>query len=135
MKVNGNTTEGYIDFGSQCTLIRRRDAVEMGIIWSVDKLPVMRGLGNYTVVPIGMASVEIEIDNITEKVNSYIVEDGVIKYPVLIGHSFTEKPGIVIIKTSDSLTVKKDKVTKIHLFLKEEIRVQSIQMTTIQVFF
>lgn len=81
-----------------------------------------------------MASVEIEIDNITEKVNSYIVEDGVIKYPVLIGHSFTEKPGIVIIKTSDSLTVKKYKVLKIHLFLKEEIRVQSIQMTTIPVF-
>lgn len=51
LKVNGNTTEGYIDLSSQCTLIQRGDAVKMGIIWSVNKLPVMRGLGNYTVVP------------------------------------------------------------------------------------
>ncbi|KAL0902042.1 hypothetical protein ABMA27_000009 [Loxostege sticticalis] len=133
LKVNGNNTEGYIDLGSQCTLMQRNEAIRMGIIWSVGELPVMRGLGNNIVMPIGTANVEIEIHNITEKVDIYIVEDGIIKYPVLIGHSFTEKPGIVIIKTTDSLTFKRENPIKIHLFLKQEVQIQPYQMITIPV--
>lgn len=132
--VNGKNTKGYIDLGSQCTLIQRSEAVNLGINWSSDSLPAMRGLGNNVVMPIGLAEIEININDIVERVNAYIVEDSVIKYPVLVGHSFTEKPGIIIVKTSDSLTFKRESTLKLKLYLKEVVQLQPSQIITIPIY-
>ncbi|PZC74519.1 hypothetical protein B5X24_HaOG207708 [Helicoverpa armigera] len=62
MTVNGQLITGYIDLGSQCTLIRRNDANKLGIIWSYESnLPTMRGIGNNIVLPIGIAVVTLQI--------------------------------------------------------------------------
>lgn len=133
LKINDTMTQGYIDLGSQCTLIQCSEAIRLGITWSTDKLPVMRGLGNNVVVPLGIANVTIGINDIFENVISYIVEDGVIKYPVLVGHSFTEKPGIIITKTTNSLIFEKEDTTKLQLFLNKDIKIQPHQMSVITV--
>lgn len=50
------------------------------------------------VMSIVVVRVESKIQDIVEKVNVFTVKDIVIKNPVLIGHSFTEKPGIIVVK-------------------------------------
>lgn len=67
----------------------------------------MRGIGNSRIMPVGSTTVTIEIGEIVESVEIYIVDDDVIKY-MLVGHSFTEKPRIVIFKTASSLAFKRD---------------------------
>ncbi|XP_037302792.1 uncharacterized protein LOC119193291 [Manduca sexta] len=90
LKLNDQPIHGYVDLGSQCTLLRRSEAERLGIQWSIGRLPTMRGIGNNIVLPLGRATVKVEIQNIIESVDVYIVDDSVIKYSVLIGHSFTE---------------------------------------------
>ncbi|KAF9813157.1 hypothetical protein SFRURICE_015646 [Spodoptera frugiperda] len=63
-----------------------------------------------------------------EEVNAYIVDDRVIKYSVLIGHSFTEKPGIVITKTTHSLIFTRDQSVKLELNLKTDILIPPKEM-------
>lgn len=123
MKVGGITTEGYVDLGRQCTLLQRSEAKRLGINWSVGELPVLRGLGNNVVVPTGITNLEIEINNIAERVDAYIAEDNVIKYPVLIGHSYPEQPGIIITKTTDALIFNREVTSKLRLTLKEDVSV------------
>lgn len=58
----------------------------------------------------------VEVQNIREIIDIFVVEDYVIKYPVLLGHSFTEKPQIVITKTPDKIIFQKvPPHTKVHL--------------------
>ncbi|KAG6462773.1 hypothetical protein O3G_MSEX013458 [Manduca sexta] len=83
----------------------------------------MRGIGNNIVLPLGRATVKVEIQNIIESVDVYIVDDSVIKYSVLIGHSFTEKPGITIIKTSDILRFERTLPPKLKLFLSDDFSI------------
>ncbi|KAL4702749.1 hypothetical protein ACJJTC_013644 [Scirpophaga incertulas] len=93
----------------------------------------MRGIGDNIVIPLGSACIDIEIQNIIEKVNVFIVGDSVIKYPVLIGHSFTEKPGIVITKTTDSLIFKRHCTGKQLLVCRESITIEPGQMSIVSV--
>jgi len=134
LKVNDRSVIGYIDLGSQCTLLRHSRAVSMGITWSVDNLPVMRGIGDNIVVPIGAATATIEICGIVESVDIYIVDDNAIKYDVLIGHSFTEKPGIVITKTTDSLTFERNPPIRCTLRLRDDIVMQPGVLTAVPIY-
>jgi len=86
------------------------------------------------VMQIGSASVTIEIDEIVEPVEIYIVDDDVIKYDILIGHSFTEKPGIVIIKTANSLAFKRDFSSKSSLKVRNDITIQPEVLTVIPIY-
>ncbi|CAB3248007.1 unnamed protein product [Arctia plantaginis] len=134
LKINGNCLTGFVDLGSQCTLMRCSDAQRLGISWEThDRLPVMRGIGNSIVVPLGVTTVNIEIQNIEEQVEVFIVSDEVIKYAVLIGHSFTEKPNIIITKTSEGLIFEKDTVRKVGLMLSDDIKLNPLKMCIAQV--
>lgn len=121
VKLNDKAIQGYVDLGSQCTLIRHSEAVRIGIAWTDINLPTMRGIGNSIVMPLGVSNVKIQIQDIIEEVIAYIVDDSVIKYSILIGHSFTEKPGINIIKTTNSLLFTRDRSVKLHLNLKLDV--------------
>ncbi|KAL4702748.1 hypothetical protein ACJJTC_013643 [Scirpophaga incertulas] len=133
LKLNGTLTQGYVDLGSQCTLLRYSLAKQLNLPLSNENLPVMRGIGDNIVIPLGSACIDIEIQNIIEKVNVFIVGDSVIKYPVLIGHSFTEKPGIVITKTTDSLIFKRHCTGKQLLVCRESITIEPGQMSIVSV--
>lgn len=100
LKLNDKTMQGYVGLSSQCTLLRHSVAKRLGIQWSSKHLPTMRGIGPNVIIPIGKATITIEIQGISEQIEMYAVDDSVIKYKILIGHSFTEKPGITIIKTN-----------------------------------
>lgn len=61
LKINDQPIEGYIDMGSQCSLLQHSEAVRLGIAWSDNNLPVMRGIGGNIVMPMGFATVIMEI--------------------------------------------------------------------------
>ncbi|KAH9631750.1 hypothetical protein HF086_014751, partial [Spodoptera exigua] len=112
-----------------------RDARRLGINWSnsLDLPMMMRGIGNNVVLPVGLATVTIQIQDVLEKVDALIVEGNIIKYPVLIGHSFTERPGIIITKTYDSLIFTRELTNKLHLELVSDTSIRAKEMCLVEV--
>lgn len=77
LKLNGEFIRGYMDLGSQCTLIRHSEAVARGITWTDNNLPTMREIGENIVVPLGSANApsifQRAMNKILSKVNYTIV--------------------------------------------------------------
>ncbi|KAL0812161.1 hypothetical protein ABMA28_009538 [Loxostege sticticalis] len=108
IKINGINTPCQVDLGSQATLIRKTDAHKIGLRWDSVEGPMLRGLGNIPYLPIGKALVTIEVHDIKEEqVEVLVVDDSLINIPVLLGHSFTERPNLRIVKTTSDLQIEK----------------------------
>lgn len=104
ISINGTEIQCHLDLGSECTLIRLTDALNLGIKWKTENLPFLKGLGNVPYQPIGKSLVSMEVKGLVENdVEVLIIEDTLINYPVLLGHSFTERPNIKITKTADNV--------------------------------
>ncbi|CAB3247216.1 unnamed protein product [Arctia plantaginis] len=85
------------------------------------ELPVLRGIGANLIQPLGLVSTIVQVQGIVESVDMYVVEDYVLRHPILLGHSFTEKPQIVITKTPDRIIFHKIPCSKkIHLFCRDD---------------
>ncbi|PZC78253.1 hypothetical protein B5X24_HaOG202325 [Helicoverpa armigera] len=104
IKVNGNPIDCLVDLGSEATVIRESDAKKIGLQWKNVDGPFLRGLGNIPYLPKGSSRVDIEVQGVLEKnIEVFIVDDALISYSVLLGHSFTERPHVQIIKTTTDL--------------------------------
>ncbi|CAB3241848.1 unnamed protein product [Arctia plantaginis] len=122
IKVNDVVLECHLDLGSQCSLIRYTNAksLRLAIVTNVE-LPVLRGIGANLIQPLGLVSTIVQVQGIVESVDMYVVEDYVLRHPILLGHSFTEKPQIVITKTPDRIIFHKIPCSKkIHLFCRDD---------------
>ncbi|KAL4719884.1 hypothetical protein ACJJTC_014821 [Scirpophaga incertulas] len=71
-----------------------------------------------------VANVEVEVQGIKKNIDIFIVEDYVLSYPALLGHSFTELPDIVITKTPDKLIFERIDINKIHLFCNTDVALE-----------
>lgn len=108
VKVNGSTLTAHIDLGSDCTLMRLNDAKNLDVKWQRVDSPVLKGLGNVPYRPIGLARLKIDVQGVVENdVEVLIVDDHMISCPILIGHSYTERPSITITKTPSDLIIKR----------------------------
>lgn len=108
IKINDIPFQCHVDLGSQCSLMRESEAKLLNIKLNTDvELPMLRGIGANLIRPLGLIVTSVEVQTIKETVDIYVVEDYVLNYPVLLGHSFTEKPHIVITKTPDELIFQK----------------------------
>ncbi|KAF9424185.1 hypothetical protein HW555_000578 [Spodoptera exigua] len=125
IKVNGLHTPCQVDLGSQATLIRKMDADKLGLVYESVQGPMLRGLGNIPYLPIGKVFVCIEIQDVKEEqVEAYIVDNSLINMPVLLGHSFTERPGLRIVKTASDLRferVRLDNDVKLSLVTTDDV--------------
>lgn len=120
--INGSNIQCHLDLGSECTLIRLTDAMRLGITWSTNDLPLLKGLGNIPYQPIGWSKVDIQVQDITERdVEILVISDNLINYPVLLGHSFSERPGIKITKSENKLEISKSNLVKVHLHCDKQI--------------
>ncbi|KOB74119.1 Uncharacterized protein OBRU01_02553 [Operophtera brumata] len=113
--VNGMELVCHVDLGSQCTLIRRSEAMRLNLNIDTRALPLMRGIGGHHVQPLGRCQADFVVQGIKENIEIFVVEDYVLKYPVLLGHSFTEKPNITITKTPSEVIFEKTDSHKLHL--------------------
>ncbi|KAL0870576.1 hypothetical protein ABMA27_005541 [Loxostege sticticalis] len=106
--VNGSELEGYVDFGSQCTLIKESVAktITNYETWRSDNLPHLRGFGNSVIRSIGSCTVDLTIDSVKVNVELIIVPDCFLNYDVLIGQTVTEQSHIEIRKDNKTLMIK-----------------------------
>lgn len=126
IRVNGKTIMCLIDLGSETTLIRQSDALRLGLQWVNVAGPFLRGLGNIPYLPIGLAHPTLEVQGVLEEnVEAFIVDDHLINYPVLLGHSFSERPNVQITKTSTELIFKRiqDHFVKLSLTVACDITI------------
>ncbi|KAL4703339.1 hypothetical protein ACJJTC_013105 [Scirpophaga incertulas] len=126
VKINGSNKLCYIDSGSECTLIRHNDALELSLKWDSWKLITMRGFGGAMVNSIGSCFVTLEIHSVVVQLNIFIVPDHFLKYPLLIGQSFTDSFGVKMIITQNDLIICKENKEcpdLVRLFAKESCSV------------
>lgn len=107
IQIQGKVYEGYIDFGSQCSLIR--ETVARVLIkpndWVCSDLPSLRGFGNSVIDPIGMCNLELIVDNVKIVDDLLIVSDNYLKYDILLGQTTTEQSHVEVHKTSSQLNI------------------------------
>lgn len=101
--VNGIATRAYIDLGSSCTTITLAEAERLGLEYDIADRAMLRGYGGANVSALGSVTVEITVDQIREKVKTMVVPNGIQDTPMLIGRTFTEIPGLTLIKDDRAL--------------------------------
>lgn len=105
IKVNGKSKTGFVDFGSQCTLIKHSIVKELNLQIQDDNLPLIKGFADGTMRPLGRVSVYINLDFIEARIEAYVVPDQYLSTDLLIGQNVTEMSEVVVYKTSSSLTL------------------------------
>lgn len=134
IKVNNHNLDCHLDLGSQCSLIKLTKARELNLdIVVPEDLPVLRGIGANLISPVGMTIVSVEVQGIKETINLYVVNDFVINQSVLLGHSFTEKPDIVITKTPTAVIFNKIPSVKMRLATSDDAEIPSNTLRAVQV--
>lgn len=132
--VNDVPLNCYVDLGSECTIIRKSIALAIGLKLSIDSLPLMRGLGGNLVEPKAKTVAKIKVQDITETLEMFVVDDDVMRYPVLLGHSFTERPDILITKTPTRLIFEKiTKISKLFLILQHDVNIDPNNVKSVPV--
>lgn len=101
--VNGTMLSVYIDFGSECSLIRCSDAKNLGLAECNNNLPTIKGFGNSTVIPKFQSHVQIKIDEIETDLIVLAVDDNYLTTPMLIGQNFTELNSVTVMKNNERL--------------------------------
>lgn len=97
-------------------------------------LPVLRGIGGSLISPIGVSVCTVEVQVLKEMIDLYIVEDHVLTYPVLLGHSFTEKPDILIIKTPDEIKFQRMVPDKVSLLAARDTEVPGNALRALKIY-
>lgn len=137
IKVNGVPFKAFIDFGSECCMIRLSDFYKIDKCYDTTELPSLKGFGNSVVQVLGRRKVNVSIDEVEADIDLFIVPDEAMHVSIMIGQTFTEQPHLVIYKTSEALHMLKasDDFTvncKINLYLKEDITLCG--MSSVEVF-
>lgn len=133
IKVNGEPIMCLVDLGSQCTLIRDSEAKRLNLSLCQDNLPILRGIGGHQVQPLGKCNVNVTVQGIDENIEILVVDDHVIKHPILLGHSFTEKANITITKTPDQIIFEKIYNSKLFVVVHNDVTIPSNQLMSIPV--
>ncbi|XP_063547163.1 uncharacterized protein LOC134754752 [Cydia strobilella] len=134
VKVNNSTIKCFVDLGSECSLITINAAKQLNLdIDTSEELPVLNTVGANLVSPVVIVTSSVEVQGIKEVIDLYVVENHVIKRPVLLGHSFTEKPDITIIKTSKELIFIKTANGKLHLKVGNQVSLPCNMLTPVTV--
>lgn len=131
--VNGSSTICQVDLGSQCTLVKETEAKRLKLNVVTENLPSLRGIGGHLVQPLGKCFTDVTVQGIQENIEIIVVEDVALKYPVLLGHSFTEKPHITIVKTPDQILFEKVNEQKIYLTVQTDVTITPNQLSIIPV--
>ncbi|XP_046975548.1 uncharacterized protein LOC124541665 [Vanessa cardui] len=102
--INDHSLKAYIDFGSECTLLRKSDAKFLKLAQNYDNIPIVRGFGQSSVIPLYKTFVSVRVDDIESIIEVLVVDDAHMQVSVIIGQNFTEQPIVTVLKNSDNLT-------------------------------
>ncbi|XP_028172008.1 uncharacterized protein LOC114361223 [Ostrinia furnacalis] len=134
VEVDHKPLECYVDLGSECSLIRYTDALQLGAQQCTKNLPLLRGIGNNCIQAISCIMANVNVQGITLLIEMYVVGDDAIKQPVLLGQNFTEHPCIMITKTPSQLIFEDSASTKkICLTIQETVIIPQQEIKAIPV--
>ncbi|XP_048477760.1 uncharacterized protein LOC125488660 [Plutella xylostella] len=101
--INGKSSVAYIDFGSECTLMRDTDAQKFNLTKCPGSLPIVKGFGNSNISPLYKTFACVKVDEVETSLEILVVNDDLLQTSVLIGQNFTELPAVTVLKDSDTL--------------------------------
>lgn len=102
-RVNGESVEVFVDFGSTVMTINESTANKLDIKYK-DEIAFIRGYGGGVVRALGKTSkIEIVIDECKAALEFLVVPNKVQHIPVIVGQPFTELPGVIVYKTNEEL--------------------------------
>lgn len=110
--LNGSEYVAYVDFGSECSLMRQTEAQRLKLTKCFDVLPVIKGFGNSSVVPLYKAFASVKLDEVEARIEVLVVNDEFLETPLLIGQDFTELPFVTVLKDNNSLCFYRSPVTE-----------------------
>nr|XP_053601985.1 uncharacterized protein LOC128670385 [Plodia interpunctella] len=137
--VDGRHLEVFIDFGSECTLLIKSNAVCLNLLQSHDEIPVVRGFGQSSVIPLYKSHVCLRVDDVETTVEVLVVDDIYMQLPMIIGQNFTELPGVTVLKDSHSLifyqSLGADLLscdhTRLKLYLTDSVKISKVSVVTV----
>ncbi|CAG9138002.1 unnamed protein product [Plutella xylostella] len=100
--LNKTPVKGFIDFGSEVTLIAKSILPQLGLLHD-SGTTVLKGFGNELVHTLGSVTAQLTIDDVSANVTCQVVDDKFLDLPLLIGQSFTEQSHVNVYKTADKL--------------------------------
>lgn len=101
--VDNTLLQAYVDFGSDCTLIRFSDAKKLGLDEDNANVPIVRGFGNSSIRPLFKSVINAKLDDIEARLEVLVVSDKYLHTSVLLGRNFTELPNVMVLKDKESL--------------------------------
>lgn len=101
--VDGVALEAYVDFGSDCSIMKISEAMKLGLTGSTEELPIIKGFGNSTIKPRFKSVVDTKIDEVEARLEVLVVDDEYLHIPMLIGQNFTELPSVTVLKSNENL--------------------------------
>ncbi|KAL0901247.1 hypothetical protein ABMA27_006539 [Loxostege sticticalis] len=105
VKVNEVEMNGYIDFGSECTLISDKQCQNLKLNVDSKNLPTLRGFGNSYIVPSGRTNIRLSVDLVQVQLTAFTVPAELLPADVLIGQSLTEHFSVRVFKTDKELVL------------------------------
>lgn len=128
IKINGSDHTAYIDFGSQCSLIKNSVANSKNLILSKTNLPVLKGFAFGSVLPVGKVNINVKVDAVSAEIEAYVVDDSLLNNDMLIGQSLTELPSVVAFKTTTDLYLYTDSslLTKVQLYSSDDANINGV---------
>lgn len=100
--VNNDKTKGFVDFGSEVSLIKQSYSSRLGLLVT-DNITILKGFGHGIVHTLGTVCVSLTIDSVNADVVCQVVSDQFLDYSILIGQSFTEQSHVAVCKTPEKL--------------------------------
>lgn len=112
--------------GSELSLIKQSDAVNLVGNWDQSETLNMSGFGGAKVQALGQFKANVDIQGVVASIKLVVVPDVYLKCSLLIGQNYTELPFIQIIKTNSQLIVsrKDPEPVKIKLWVSNDCELQ-----------
>ncbi|KAL4720819.1 hypothetical protein ACJJTC_002052 [Scirpophaga incertulas] len=128
IKVNGIDRSAFIDFGSQCTMIKESSFRELDLKLELSQLPVLKGFAFGSMHPLGRVDITVHVDFVEANIDAYVVPDEFLNHDVLLGQNLTERSEVVIHKDNTSLYMYSNihELSKIGLHSVDNIKFEGV---------
>ncbi|XP_073948993.1 uncharacterized protein [Choristoneura fumiferana] len=134
VKINDHNKTAFVDFGSQCTIIKWSVAQELHLQLDDKDLPLIKGFAFGSLQPMGKVSIDLALDFIKAKIDAYVVPDKFLSSDLLVGQNVTEMSDVTVYKTSSSLILHSDttELEKILIYNMEDVILKAMQVIQIR---
>lgn len=105
-------------------MIKLSEVKRLGLDYNTSEQTLIKGYGNGACVALGKTRFLLSVDDVTARVIADVVPDSIQEVPVLVGHPFTELPGVLVIKDDKQLIITEGDITNIGDIFSKPFKVK-----------